>query len=191
MAGGSWLLFYEGLNMSKKSVGSIIKNAYLHPFRYGVANRREFWWCEFAVLFFSVLVIFIPFILFPSILPADRAAGNDFLLFAIIFIIILLFIVLIWNIVMSLAVEVRRLHDIGCSGWWVLVIRFLWSVVDFLAYGETMHNSFVDVFIIFVTIFSIIYFILIGLWKSKTLGNPYLEKARLREKIIEESNQRV
>ena len=64
MAGGSWLLFYEGLNMSKKSVGSIIKNAYLHPFRYGVANRREFWWCEFAVLFFSVLVIFIPFILF-------------------------------------------------------------------------------------------------------------------------------
>ena len=45
--------------MSKKNIGSIIKNTYLHPFRYDIANRQEFWWCEVA-LFFSLLVIFVP-----------------------------------------------------------------------------------------------------------------------------------
>ena len=52
--------------MSKNSIGSIIKNTYLHPFRYDIANRQEFWWCEVA-LFFSLLVIFVPWILLPSI----------------------------------------------------------------------------------------------------------------------------
>lgn len=42
---------------------------------------------------------------------------------------------------MSLAVEVKRLHDVGYSGWWVLVIRFLGSVVNFLAYGGKMTNN--------------------------------------------------
>ena len=169
--------------MSKKSIGSIIKNAYLHPFRYGIANRREFWWCEVA-LFSSLLVIFSPWILFPSILPADKGAGNDFLLLAIIFTIILSFIMLIWNIITNLAIEVRRLHDVGYSGWWALVIRFLGSVVNFLVYEEMTNNQFVNIFIIFVTVFGIIYLILIGFWRSKTFGNPYLEKAQLRKRAI-------
>lgn len=164
--------------MSKESVGSIIKNAYLHPFRYGVANRREFWWCEFSALLFCVLMIFVPFIFFPSILSADRSAGNHFLLLVIIFIAIAAFIILVWNIIMSIAVEVRRLHDIGYSGWWVMVIRFLGVVADFLIYGDRANNHIANVFIIFITVLSIIYLILIGSWKSKTLENPYLEKIR-------------
>lgn len=53
-------------------------------------------------------------------------------------------ILFIWNIIM-IAVEVRRLHDVGYSGWWVLVIRFLGSVVNFLVYGKMTNNRFVNV----------------------------------------------
>lgn len=46
---------------------------------------------------------------------------------------------------MSLAVEVRRLHNVGYSGWWVLVIRFLGSVVNFPVYGKMTNNRFINI----------------------------------------------
>ncbi|PZU05423.1 MAG: hypothetical protein DI619_00380 [Francisella sp.] len=54
-------------------------------------------------------------------------------------------ILFIWNIIMSLAVEVRRLRNVGYSGWWVLVIRFLGSVVNFLVYGKMTNNRFINI----------------------------------------------
>ena len=44
--------------MFKETVSNMIKNAYLHPLRYGIAQRREFWWC-FLVSFLLSSVSYI------------------------------------------------------------------------------------------------------------------------------------
>jgi len=66
----------------------------------GRARRSEFWW--FA-LFALILYIVVGII--------DLAIGSS----------VLLLIVALALLLPSLAVTVRRLHDTGRSGWWILI----------------------------------------------------------------------
>lgn len=66
----------------------------------GRARRSEFWWFYlFAIILYIVAAII------------DAAIGNN----------LLWIIVALGLIVPSLAVTVRRLHDTGRSGWWILI----------------------------------------------------------------------
>lgn len=68
----------------------------------GRATRKEFWidYGAYFLLFFSVILI-----------------SNEYLGLMIVFIMVLMFIPL-WS------VQVRRLHDIGFSGYWILFVLF-------------------------------------------------------------------
>jgi uncharacterized membrane protein YhaH (DUF805 family) len=67
----------------------------------GRAGRAEFWW------FFLANLIIV------AILSVLRQASSAFWVLYVIYAVAL--------IIPSLAVSVRRLHDIGRSGWWILI----------------------------------------------------------------------
>ena len=67
----------------------------------GRAGRAEFWW--FALSNFIIVLV----------LAALSRASGFFLIIYVIYALAL--------IVPSIAVSVRRLHDIGKSGWWIFI----------------------------------------------------------------------
>lgn len=76
----------------------------------GRARRSEYWWFTlFTVLLYVVVAII------------DAVIGNS-----VLFVIVALALLL-----PSLAVTVRRLHDTGRSGWWILIglIPFVGAII--------------------------------------------------------------
>lgn len=91
----------------------------------GRSTRREYWW-------FLVLNLIIYFLL-----NIAATVVGDFLRIQIYNALILVY--LIFTFIPGIAVSVRRLHDIGRSGWWLLlaiipgfgwVILFLFFCID-------------------------------------------------------------
>ncbi len=79
----------------------------------GRASRSEYWWFVLAFLLFALLVnkiegaVFAPMLGFEAF---DPAAGNPMSM-----------IVSLALFLPTLAVAIRRLHDIDRSGWWYLI----------------------------------------------------------------------
>lgn len=98
---------------------------FLDPIRYhyadfdGRATRREYWMFMLMVspfalaFFFGVVAVFVAFMTGKTL--SDAFTG---LVLGVLGISIL---VLVVTIVPSIALQVRRLHDIGRSGWWALI----------------------------------------------------------------------
>lgn len=80
----------------------------------GRARRKEYW-------FFHLC--YVVFLLFAAIIDAVLGAG---------YLIVGICAVLLW--LPSVAVAVRRLHDIGISGWWIFIplIPYLGSLIFFI-----------------------------------------------------------
>ena len=84
----------------------------------GRARRQEYW---MFVLFHVIVAVVL--------LVAETMAGGPGILYALY---------LIGTILPSLAVSVRRLHDTGRSGWWLLlslvpfgsIVVFIFTVMD-------------------------------------------------------------
>ncbi len=99
------------------AVISVLKNYFNFD---GRARRSEYWWFQ---VFFCVVY-------FPVYLIIDRT--ESFVL-AIVFVLFALAMV-----IPSIAVEVRRLHDVGKSGWWYFIsfvpfggfVLFYFNVLD-------------------------------------------------------------
>jgi len=102
----------------------------------GRAVRSEFWW----FYLFSVLIQWgasiVGAVLFIGESAADMAMGAD--LFSLI--------VSLVFFMPSLAASVRRLHDIGKSGWWLLIaftIIGIFLLIFWLAKeGDSTDNSY-------------------------------------------------
>ena len=95
----------------------------LYDFK-GIATRKEFWltWLAlYAAVFVAMLVVFD---LLGALIPGAR------LLFGVIAIAIL---------VAGLALQVRRLHDRGKSGWWLLLFGLVPGLLGGL--GEVTSAS--------------------------------------------------
>ena len=88
----------------------------------GRARRSEFWWWQLLLFIVNVVLSILQQIL---VLPFQLASdGDDACAIIVAIISILLFIInIVWGLavfVPGLAVQVRRLHDTGRSGWNVL-----------------------------------------------------------------------
>ncbi len=122
------------------------------PFTFsGRASRSEYWW--------FVVVLIVGYFIFDLIFPSsDHFSwilyhGNNLLLkelsdfikeqyptFGSLIFTILMFIP-------SLALEIRRLHDINRSGWWAIifsvpVIGWIWSLLWMIKKGTPGPNRF-------------------------------------------------
>lgn len=86
----------------------------------GRATRSEFWW---FTLFVYIVVLSLSLIF--------AAIGNEGLYIPLI---VLLGIFLLISFIPILALRVRRLHDIGKSGWWILFgfIPYLGGLILFI-----------------------------------------------------------
>ena len=84
----------------------------------GRASRAEFWWW---VLVSNLAIV--------AAAMVDSVLTVIFLALGVPFIGPLAFLLIIGVLLPSLAVAVRRLHDIGRSGWWLLA----WYGIDFVA----------------------------------------------------------
>lgn len=99
----------------------------------GRSRRREYW---LYVLFYILLAIGAHFLdsLF-GFADVGEVYGPIYTLFVIIM------------VLPSIAVAVRRLHDIGKSGWWIFVgfvpvIGFIWLLIYFVREGTIGPNQY-------------------------------------------------
>ena len=98
--------------------GSAIKSGFNGYFNFsGRSSRSEFWWW---LLFYNILAAgnFPALIFLLDQLPAYM---NNFLFEDENVIVVLFFIIPVGLLLPSLAVQVRRLHDLDRSGWWILI----------------------------------------------------------------------
>jgi uncharacterized membrane protein YhaH (DUF805 family) len=112
------LLYLQGAPVS---FGVAVKQGLRTTLVYrGRASRSAYWW---FYLFQGPVAVALYLIVFVPIASAGRSGGHtgSTAVGAISFIIfIILLPAFIWTLLASLAITVRRLHDIGRSGWWLL-----------------------------------------------------------------------
>lgn len=83
----------------------------------GVASRKEFW-CTFIILI--ILAFVVAHILLYAFEPQSQAMYVSKMLYRII------------NINVFASVTIRRLHDIGKSGWWYLLVFTVIGIIPIL-----------------------------------------------------------
>lgn len=96
----------------------------------GRSGRAEFWW---FVLFYFIVAIIL------SLLAGEDGPGFALGLLA--------FVVTLVNFIVMLAAAVRRLHDTGRSGWWVLLglIPIIGTIILIIWYaqkGDPLPNRY-------------------------------------------------
>ena len=83
----------------------------------GRARRAEFWWYSL----FSFLVLFVVFGVAGVIMAASTPKGGEPSGVAVGIFVIAAIVTVLGLFLPGLAVSVRRLHDLGFSGWWYLL----------------------------------------------------------------------
>lgn len=106
----------------------------------GRARRSEFWWFYLFTLLPSALIWAVAFL-------AGSKSGGGFSGLGYL----LLVIATVWalaNIIPTIAVSVRRLHDSDRSGWWFWIqlipcgIGYVWFLVLLIIEGTRGPNTF-------------------------------------------------
>lgn len=100
----------------------------------GRARRKEFWMFSLIHIIVLILLVFVDSFLGTTIGSGDNAVG------------ILYLVYILAVLIPGLAVTVRRLHDIGKSGWmyFVALIPFIggiWLLVLLCMEGENKTNQ--------------------------------------------------
>lgn len=87
----------------------------------GRASRSELWW--FVLFYFIVYMVlgFVDSMLFGTVQESGSLTGGDYSFSSSTTTPILSGIFALASMLPSIAVTVRRMHDINRSGWWVLI----------------------------------------------------------------------
>ncbi len=101
----------------------------------GRSRRSEYW-------FFALFNFIIVMVLATLSGMWDLDSNSPNMIFLSLYVVYNLFV-----LVPSFAVAVRRLHDVGKSGWWLLiglipVIGSIWLIVLFATNGDTGSNEY-------------------------------------------------
>ncbi|WP_088043303.1 DUF805 domain-containing protein [Bacillus sp. EAC] len=141
----------------------VLKNSYDFS---GRARRKEYWMFTLTNTLFNFLVT--------GVLVSTNASF-------VVNIVAIIYYVLMFIPILS--VSIRRLHDIGKNGWWLLisVLPFIWFLPLFLlpvaqVFGINMQYQLVGLVGIFVSLLTIICFIVMITFfciDSQNGGNQY------------------
>lgn len=115
------------------AVRHVLKNNFANF--QGRARRSEYWWFVLATLIFNVIS--------QVLMGAVAATGSGVLMLLVA---IPLLIIALGLIIPSIAVAIRRMHDVGRSGWWLLigfvpVLGFLVILYWFVQRGTVGSNA--------------------------------------------------
>ena len=106
----------------------------------GRARRSEYWW--FSLFTFIVMSITLGPALVASVVNENAFESNEGSMSVATLIVGILAIIggvfALFILIPSIAVQVRRLHDIGRSGWWVLwsfILSVVVSIVPIFVFG--------------------------------------------------------
>jgi len=100
----------------------------------GRCQRSEFWWGFLLYYFGLIFAMGVPYVFVLSI--SDHNHNNAAILSLIIF--SMVFMVML---IPLLSQQIRRLHDIGVSGWWVLIGFFIPYIGGFILLIMSMLPS--------------------------------------------------
>lgn len=107
-----------------------VTSVYTNYFNFqGRASRAEYWW----FFLFAFLVGIVGNVLIAVL--GDTVGGLLYLVF------------ILGSLIPSIAVAVRRLHDTGKSGWWILIglipiVGFIVLLIFYLGKGEAGSNAY-------------------------------------------------
>ncbi len=110
--------------------------AFRHVTFEGRATRMEFWMAELGILLLAVAMVVVFGLLSDLTGESDDSLGPVFAVLALIFIVAVY--------VVGFCLSVRRLHDVGMSGWWVLIslVPYVGALVLFVLYClDSAHGS--------------------------------------------------
>ncbi len=114
--------------------GGSITAGYANYFKFsGEAGRAEYWW--FWLWYCILTVVFFLFLISGVMLEHEQAPGAR----AVMIVAGLVALPVIGSFIPLLSVQVRRLHDTGHSGWWVLGSVLL-SAVHGGLHAATRHD---------------------------------------------------
>lgn len=117
------------------SFGTAIKTCFKKYFDFkGRARRSEYWWFVLFIFLASVAWCFIGSILSAFVGEVDMESGGSVQSFLITTLAIIILPLLVF-VIPQYAAMTRRLHDIGRSGWWVVL-----SIVISVAYTGLYLN---------------------------------------------------
>lgn len=172
-----------GTISAPKAVGNIFKKVYIFPSLYGTASRREFWWSLLFTLLIVVVAILGSLLLIVGLSAMISELKGDtldviiirciavFLAFLLLTLVLTLVCFMCWGALLSwFAVKVRRLHDMGYSGWLAVIVALgsCFAVLLLVPLSPVMGS---------LTVLSInlFFFLLMGFYPSKTESNPHVE----------------
>lgn len=98
----------------------------------GRSRRSEYWW-------FGLFVLILTLIPSGLAIATEGILGKTENAFCIVLLMgVASFGVVLWTIIPSLAVQTRRLHDVGRSGWWIVggvVVGLLYPIAKSVVLG--------------------------------------------------------
>ncbi len=105
----------------------------------GRARRSEYWWyCLFSVVACLIWALFGTLLLaLPVGMAVQHVSGNETA--GLTTMIIILCIPLLFLVLPSISVQVRRLHDTGRSGWWMvasIILEIVAAALPFTLFGS-------------------------------------------------------
>ena len=121
---------------------------------HGVSSRSEYWWPHLVVVL-GFLIIISPAIILPAV-GMPKLLSDNIAVGAIVIVALFLLLLSLPLSIAIIALHVRRMHDFGFSGWWLLPIASFGAV-----------NHFIPMLL------ATIGYVGVGFLATKISGNPY------------------
>ncbi|MFZ5617331.1 MAG: DUF805 domain-containing protein [Pseudomonadota bacterium] len=100
----------------------------------GRSSRGAYWWATLALVLISIAAAVVDIVLFNDFVEAANGNGPVGILLSLA------------TLIPGIAIGVRRLHDVGRSGWWTLLVFTIIGILVLLFWyiqpGQRKDNPF-------------------------------------------------